>query len=131
MSIKTKRPPERLRRVKGVGDAVICELKVVEAAAHRLSQARIRHRQVLSSWDALLDYCRTAMAHRATEQFRKRHVFRDWALRARMPESELPALASLLLDGGPEMEAVVNIERDGGELIAFSDEKSLFLAVKP
>ena len=68
---------------------------------------------------------------RATEQFRKRHVFRDWALRARMPESELPALASLLLDGGPEMEAVVNIERDGVELIAFSDEKSLFLAVKP
>ena len=28
------------------------------------------HRPVLSSWDALLDYCHTAMAHRETEQFR-------------------------------------------------------------
>lgn len=27
-------------------------------------------RPVLSSWDALLDYCHTAMAHRETEQFR-------------------------------------------------------------
>ncbi len=63
-------PTHRLAAIDGAGEAVICELKVVEAAAHRLSQARIRHRQVLSSWDALLDYCRTAMAHRATEQFR-------------------------------------------------------------
>ncbi len=28
------------------------------------------HRPVLTSWDALLDYCHTAMAHRDTEQFR-------------------------------------------------------------
>merc|ERR1711969_436315 len=28
------------------------------------------HRTVLSGWDALLDYCHTAMAHRPTEQFR-------------------------------------------------------------
>ena len=27
-------------------------------------------RQVISSWDALLDYCHTTMAHRETEQFR-------------------------------------------------------------
>ncbi len=62
--------PARLTEVKGVGEAVICELKVVEAAAHRLSRARILRRQVISSWDALLDYCHTVMAHRETEQFR-------------------------------------------------------------
>lgn len=63
-------PPARLAEVDGVGEAVIQELKIVEAAAHRMARARVLHRQVLSSWDALLDYCHTAMAHRETEQFR-------------------------------------------------------------
>ncbi|KAB2885996.1 MAG: JAB domain-containing protein [Albidovulum sp.] len=63
-------PAERLRAVRGVGDAVVQELKIVEAAAHRLARAKVLHRPVLSSWNALLDYCRTAMAHRETEQFR-------------------------------------------------------------
>lgn len=63
-------PVARLREVDGVGDAVVQELKIVEAAAHRLARAKVLHRPVLSSWDALLDYCRTAMAHRETEQFR-------------------------------------------------------------
>lgn len=60
----------RLAEVKGVGDAVICELKVVEAAAHRLARARVLNRRVLSDWQTLLDYCHTTMAHRDTEQFR-------------------------------------------------------------
>ena len=62
--------PERLMRVKGVGEAVITELKIVEAAAHRLARSRVMDRQVISSWDAVLDYCHTTMAHRETEQFR-------------------------------------------------------------
>ena len=62
--------PARLCDVSGVGDAVITELKVVEAAAHRMARARVLQRHVLSSWDALLDYCHTSMAHRETEQFR-------------------------------------------------------------
>lgn len=61
---------DQLACVPGVGDAVICELKVVEAAAHRLARARILQRHVISSWDALLDYCRATMAHRPVEQFR-------------------------------------------------------------
>ena len=44
--------------------------RVLSAPAHRLARARVLKRPVLSSWDALLDYCRTAMAHRETEQFR-------------------------------------------------------------
>lgn len=60
----------QLASVQGVGDAVICELKVVEAAAHRLAQSRVMRRPVVSSWDALMNYCHTTMAHRDTEQFR-------------------------------------------------------------
>ncbi|WP_082657971.1 RadC family protein [Paracoccus sp. MKU1] len=63
-------PPARLAEVSGVGPAVVQELKIVEAAAQRLARARIMHRPVLTSWDALLDYCHTAMAHREIEQFR-------------------------------------------------------------
>ncbi|MGB3314717.1 MAG: DNA repair protein RadC [Albidovulum sp.] len=63
-------PQHRLVEVDGVGDAVVQELKIIEAAAHRLARAKVMNRAVLSSWDALLDYCRTSMAHRETEQFR-------------------------------------------------------------
>ena len=62
--------PERLAQVKGVGEALITDLKVLEAAAQRMARARVMQRQVISSWDALLDYCHTAMAHRSTEHFR-------------------------------------------------------------
>jgi DNA repair protein RadC len=63
-------PPDRLRKVEGVGDAVAVELKVVEAAAQRLARSRVMQRPVVSSWQELIDYCHTAMAHRETEQFR-------------------------------------------------------------
>ncbi|RFP90781.1 JAB domain-containing protein [Rhodobacteraceae bacterium 63075] len=62
--------PERLSEVSGVGEAVICELKVIEATAQRLARSRVLRRPVVSSWDALVDYCHTTMAHRDTEQFR-------------------------------------------------------------
>jgi DNA repair protein RadC len=63
-------PATRLAVIPGVGEAVIQELKLIEAVAQRMARSRIMHRPVLSSWDALLDYCHTAMAHRETEQFR-------------------------------------------------------------
>ncbi|MEC8573607.1 MAG: UPF0758 domain-containing protein, partial [Pseudomonadota bacterium] len=61
-------PPERLAQIPGIGEAVITDLKVLEAAAHRMARAKVMQRHVLSSWDALLDYCHTVMAHRETEQ---------------------------------------------------------------
>ena len=63
-------PVSRLLEVKGVGQAVSTELKLVEAAAHRLARSKVLKKPVLSSWDALLDYCQTAMAHGDIEQFR-------------------------------------------------------------
>ena len=60
----------RLAEVDGVGDAVITELKIIEATAQRMARSRVMDRHVISGWDAVLDYCHTAMAHRETEQFR-------------------------------------------------------------
>ena len=63
-------PAGRLAEVPGVGDSAIAELRIVEAAAHRLARARVMNRPALSSWSALMTYCKTAMAHAETEQFR-------------------------------------------------------------
>ena len=63
-------PPERLKEIKGVGDAVITQLKLVRASALRLMQGGIMQRPVLTSWTAVLDYCRAAMGFEASEQFR-------------------------------------------------------------
>jgi DNA repair protein RadC len=62
--------PSRLLMVKGVGDAVVQELKIVEASAQRLMRAKVMNQPILTSWDALVDYCHTTMSHRETEQFR-------------------------------------------------------------
>ena len=63
-------PLERLLEVRGVGEAVAVDLKIVEAATHRMARSKVMQRPVLSSWDALLDYCHTAMSHSDTEHFR-------------------------------------------------------------
>jgi DNA repair protein RadC len=63
-------PPERLKEVEGIGDAAIVQLKLVRAAALRLMQGGIMQRPVLTSWTAVLDYCRAAMGFEAREQFR-------------------------------------------------------------
>jgi DNA repair protein RadC len=63
-------PVERLTAVRGVGQMVAVDLKIVEAAAQRLSRARVLKQHVISSWSALLDYCHTSMSHLETEQFR-------------------------------------------------------------
>ena len=63
-------PPARLGRVQGIGTAAVQELKIVEAAAHRLSQARVLGQDALTSWSSLMEYCKVSMAHHATEHFR-------------------------------------------------------------
>lgn len=63
-------PIERLTEVKGVSENVAQELKIVQAAAIKLAQARVLKRPVISSWNDLLSYCRAAMADEKTELFR-------------------------------------------------------------
>ena len=81
-------PAARLREVKGVGDAVVIELKVVEAASHRFAQTKVLKQQVISGWDAVVSYCRTAMAHRDTEQFRVLYLDRKNVLIADEAQGE-------------------------------------------
>jgi DNA repair protein RadC len=63
-------PRERLLEVEGMSEAAATQLKIVEAAALRLSQTRVLGRPALSSWAALLDYCAAAMARSQKEEFR-------------------------------------------------------------
>ncbi len=62
--------PERLKEISGIGDNVATEIKLVHAAALRLSQGEIMQRPALSSWTLLIDYCRSSMAFNEKEQFR-------------------------------------------------------------
>jgi DNA repair protein RadC len=63
-------PRPRLKETKGIGDAVVDELKIVHAAANRLARGQLRKQTVLSSWSSVLDYCRNTMAFADKEQFR-------------------------------------------------------------
>ena len=62
--------PALLSEVKGVGTSVIAALKTVQAAALRLARDEVMNRPVIGSWDKLMAYCRSSMAHEKTEQFR-------------------------------------------------------------
>ena len=60
---------ETLKR-DGLSDATIGALKIAEATALRLLEARVEGRPILSSWDALGDYLQAAMAHSSVEEVR-------------------------------------------------------------
>lgn len=62
--------PEQLMQVDGVKEAAAVALKAAEAVAVRMLRDQIIDRPVISSWDALIDYCTASMAYRDTEQFR-------------------------------------------------------------
>jgi DNA repair protein RadC len=62
--------PEELRTVKGVGESVALDLKLLHEAVLRLGREQVGKRAVISSWSALLAYVKTALAHEAREQFR-------------------------------------------------------------
>jgi DNA repair protein RadC len=63
-------PEARLREIDGIGDASINQLKLIAAAAHRIARGELKQRAGLSSWNDVIDYCRTAMAFADREQFR-------------------------------------------------------------
>ncbi len=75
--------PERLLEIDGVGEAAITDLKIIEAAARCLAKSSIAKRPALSSFSAVVDYCRTAMAFLDHEEFRilfldkKNHLIAD------------------------------------------------------
>ncbi len=63
-------PVKHLCEVKGISEKTALDLKLLQAAALKLGQESLLGRPVLSSWSALLDYCRSAMQFETEEQFR-------------------------------------------------------------
>jgi len=72
--------PDQLGTVSGMGDASVAALKVAQASAVRLLRQRVMRRNVIDSWDRLVDYCTAAMAHEAVEQLRLLFLDRKNAL---------------------------------------------------
>jgi DNA repair protein RadC len=61
---------QRLLQVPGTNEKVWLKLRLVEAFAERMARARVLDRSVIASWEELVGYCRTTMAHREVEHFR-------------------------------------------------------------
>jgi DNA repair protein RadC len=59
----------RLLTVKGIKDNAAMAFRLVETAARWLAREEVLQRNVLTSWDKLLDYCRTILAREPTERF--------------------------------------------------------------
>jgi len=62
--------PARLAEIEGMSQGAIGEFKIVEAAATRFAKGVARKRLPVGSFSAVVDYCRTAMAFDAREDFR-------------------------------------------------------------
>lgn len=63
-------PLDRLREVAEVGESIATDLRLMAAVAQRVAKGQVMARPVLSSWSAVLDYVRAAMAFGEKEQFR-------------------------------------------------------------
>jgi DNA repair protein RadC len=61
--------PAALREVSGVGETTVAALKLVRAGALRLARQEIVKRDVVGSWQALIDYCRSHIAFAGIEEF--------------------------------------------------------------
>ena len=59
-----------MREIDGIGEASINQLKLIAAAASRVAKSQVNKRALLSSWNDVIDYCRTSMAFADKEQFR-------------------------------------------------------------
>ena len=63
-------PETLLREVDGIGEASISQLRLIGAAASRIARGQLQQRTLMSSWNDVIDYCRTSMAFADKEQFR-------------------------------------------------------------
>jgi len=63
-------PIHLLQEVKGVGEAVATDIKLIAAVGHRALKSGITGKTLLGSWSAVIEYCHAAMAYETKEQFR-------------------------------------------------------------
>lgn len=61
--------PESLLAVPGMGEASVATLKAVREAGLRLTRAELEERTVLSSWQALIEYCTAKAGFTEVEEF--------------------------------------------------------------
>ena len=59
-----------LAEVAGMGEVSAAALKAVALAARRMARSQVRQQPVLGSWQALIDYLMTDMAHLTVERVR-------------------------------------------------------------
>jgi DNA repair protein RadC len=79
---------DALRGVKGIGDAGVVALKAVQAGAQRLLRTKVKEAPVISSWNALIEYCTAQMAYNEIEQFRVLYLDRKNKLIADEAQAE-------------------------------------------
>jgi DNA repair protein RadC len=63
-------PLEQLQEFTGMGESSATALKAIYAASKRMGRQLVMNKPILSHQQAVLDYCRTAMAYESKEQFR-------------------------------------------------------------
>lgn len=64
------------------------------------------------------------------ESYRKRHDFEDWVARSRTSAEDRARLIEMMLTASPERQEVFRVEIMDGQLVAFSDTKTLFRAIR-
>ncbi|WP_193716430.1 RadC family protein [Sneathiella sp. P13V-1] len=74
---------ETLKKIDGVGDAAIATIRISEKLGEKLLRGEFKEKNVLSSWQALQEYCQVVMGRKEVENFRilflnnKNHLIAD------------------------------------------------------
>ncbi|MBE9605020.1 DNA repair protein RadC [Acetobacteraceae bacterium H6797] len=63
-------PQQALMETRGLGEHSVTAIKLVQAAALRLSRAEVMDQPVLNNWDKLVTYLNAAVSREKVEQFR-------------------------------------------------------------
>lgn len=78
--------PELLE-IEGLGEAGVAALKLVQAAAQRLTMADVMYRPVINNWQKLMDYLQTVMARAKVERFHVLYLDNRNRLLADVPQA--------------------------------------------
>lgn len=63
-------PIEELIKIDGIKENTAIALKSITALSHRAMKTSLMKKPVLGSWDRLMSYCQSTMAHETKEHFR-------------------------------------------------------------
>lgn len=75
--------PDQLNKIDGISAGIIADFKLVAVAGQQIARGALKDRPLMSSWGAVCEYLRAAMALAAREEFRilfldkRNHLIRD------------------------------------------------------